>query len=164
MEISSLFLPETQRGKKSAQSFPAPAQRWAPGSGSQTLSFAQRKEMIGKESQRGWKKKHGKKMKKKTNPKQPQKPQTHPSSKMTGRPERSERWEGGLEQRALEKVTVFRYVVSQSYWKHHWYLGDDKSPASPPATVSLEPQCLQKIAEPHYSNYFPSSFASTLTF
>lgn len=38
-------------GKKPAPRSPGPARRWALGSGSQTLSFAQRKEMIGKESQ-----------------------------------------------------------------------------------------------------------------
>lgn len=71
------------------------------------------KKMIGKE--KGWEKYRRKKKKARKENKQPQKPQTHPSSKMTGRPERSERREGGLEQRALEKVTVFRYAVSLSY-------------------------------------------------
>ena len=93
-------------GKKPAPRSPSPARRWALGSGSQALSFAQRKEMAGKETQT----KKGKKKKK-----EPQNPKTRPSpEKTSARAEREMRkWE--LERRALEQGTGFRYVVSLSY-------------------------------------------------
>lgn len=64
-----------------------------------------------------------------------------------------ERWERGS--RGRSGGSAWRRYAVPSSWKRRCYLGDDKSPASPPATAGLEPAACRRLPGLITANYFP---------